>query len=126
MKDLHPWLEPYSPESESTSEESVRLIQVGSSSPELSDDNSSEDTLSTYKLALPYDFHFTSCQEPGTSVCRDHRDDQAIAALHRNTPKSSDDDESSANKPVLPSNPLPIISYRNHRNDKADPVPCWY
>ena len=60
IKDFHPCLEPYLPES-------ARLIQIGSS-PESSYDNSSEDMLSADGLALPQDFLISSCQEPATRI----------------------------------------------------------
>ena len=55
---------------------------------------------------------FPHQQLPGTSYksIYDHQDNQAIAAPHRSMPKPFDDNKSSANKQVLPSDPpSPVI-----------------
>ena len=80
IKEVHLCQEQYSQENESTAKKSVRLIQVGSSSSE-----SSDDTLSAAVPVLPDDFLVTSCQEPGIWVCSGHWDEQAGAALHKST-----------------------------------------
>ena len=114
IKELRPCPEPYLPKSENTSEESMKLIQVGSSLLESSNDYLSDNPLSPDEPTLPHDSHITSCQVPSTRVHCVHSKDQAVAASCRSTPKSFDDNELSANKLVLPSDPTPITSHRDH------------
>ena len=88
------------------------------------DDDSSENTLSTEKPALPHDPYVISYQEPDTRVCRNRRNYQAVGDPRRSTPKLSAHDELSANKPILPSDPY-VTSRRDSRNDQPILLSFW-
>lgn len=66
------------------------------------DENLSVNALSVGEPDLPNSSIVTSRKDPDTIVCRDRLDDRVGVALLRNTPESSDDDETLADKSAVP------------------------